>query len=179
MVQLSRGQTAALDQLVGRHYASLLGYLARVLGDRAAAEDLAQETFYRILRRSATYRQDRPFKPWLYAIATNLVRDSFRLADNRHVSDQELDEQMAENSVDVEAAVDHRDEAARVRRAIGQLSLGFRSVVILRYYVGLTLPDIAAALDLPLGTVKSRLHAATLKLEDSLSSIVEGAGHGD
>lgn len=173
MVQLAQGQTKVLDLLIERHYAPLLGYLARLLGDRAAAEDLTQETFLRILRRSATYRSERPFRPWMYAIATNLVRDSFRLAESRFVSDQELDDWIPAEAEDVETTLSHRDEAERVRRALAQLSLGFRSVVILRFYAGLTVPDIAEALTLPQGTVKSRLHAATRRLEETLRSIIE------
>ena len=76
-----------LDTLVDRHYDALIGYLYRLLyGDRALAEDMAQETFLRVLRGIKQYSYPRPFKAWLYAIATNLARDHYSRADTRRVS---------------------------------------------------------------------------------------------
>ena len=79
------GEQAAFSQLVERYHAPLLGYLYRVVyGDRPLAEDLVQETFVRFLRQKS-YQTDRPFKPWLYAVATNLARDYFRSPVSRRV----------------------------------------------------------------------------------------------
>lgn len=171
MTRLAEGRADALDLLVGRHYAPLLGYLTRLLADRAQAEDLTQETFLKVLRRAATYKADRPFKPWLYAIATNLARDGFRLAENRYLTDRELDESVPDG--DAETATLRLDTTEPVAHALKQLSLGYRAVVVLRFYNELSLSDIATALDLPLGTVKSRLHTATRQLAALLKPVVE------
>lgn len=174
VIRLAQGQTPPLDTLVQRHYAPLLGYLTRVLADRPTAEDLAQETLLQVLRRSTTYRPDRSFKPWLYAIATNLARDFYRLAENRNVTDQELDEWVPEPRAGLETARIEGDDAEHIRRALNQLSLGLRSVIILRYYADLTVPEIAAALELPPDTVKSRLHTASRRLEAALRPLTVG-----
>src|ERR1700674_5096205 len=83
MLQVMRGETDALAPLVTRHHSPLLGYLYRLLGgNRALAEDLAQETFLRVLEQD-NYQAGRPFKPWLYSIATHLAHDHFRAANTR------------------------------------------------------------------------------------------------
>ncbi|MCC6804808.1 MAG: RNA polymerase sigma factor, partial [Anaerolineae bacterium] len=72
--RLQSGDRSAMSALVERHYDALMGYLYRMTrGDRALAEDLAQETFLRALRGIGGYQHARPFKPWLYAIATNIA----------------------------------------------------------------------------------------------------------
>lgn len=86
MHRIRGGDHDALAALVVRHHHPLLGYLYRLTdGDRPLAEDLVQETFARLLQ-PANFLSDRPFKPWLYAIATNLVRDTFRSAEYRRAS---------------------------------------------------------------------------------------------
>src|SRR5258708_11942488 len=78
------GDQVAFATLVSRHHAPLLGYLYRLVGgDRPLAEDLVQETLLHVLRQR-TRPSDRPFKPWLYTIATNLARDYFKSAAERH-----------------------------------------------------------------------------------------------
>jgi len=80
MAALMAGDRTALDELVRRHQGQLLGFFFRMLdGDRPQAEDLVQETFLRLLRQR-TYAPGRAFKPWLYAVATNLARDHLRAA---------------------------------------------------------------------------------------------------
>ena len=80
MAAVMSGDQSALTLLVGRYHATLLGYLYRLVGgDRPLAEDLVQETLLRVLQQR-TYRSDRPFKPWVYTIATNLAKDHMKSA---------------------------------------------------------------------------------------------------
>jgi len=155
--QLQRGDRAALTALVERHYDPLLGYLYRMTrGERSLAQDLAQETFLRVLRGIASYGFPRPFKPWLYAIATNLARNHYGSADRRRTDNLgEDDEYGAEDAPDT--AVLEAAEAEAVIRALDVLAEGQREVIVLYFYQGLPLQAIAEALDIPLGTVKSRL----------------------
>ncbi len=165
MLALRQGQSTALEGLIRRHHAPLLGYLVRLLnGNRALAEDLAQETFLRVLRRAETFDPGRPFRSWAYAIATNLARDTFRRAESRWAADIEIDEAVPAPNSDPEDAALGRASAAQVMRALSRLSVGARSVVVLRFYNAMSLQEIALALDLPLGTVKSRLFSATRQL---------------
>src|SRR5207245_1821659 len=95
MAAVLAGDQAALVLLVGRHHAPLLSYLFRVVGgDRPLAEDLAQETLLRVVRQR-TYQSGRPFRPWLYTIATNLARDHFKSAAVR----QSLQQRDAEETL--------------------------------------------------------------------------------
>ncbi len=82
--QVLNGDRSALAKLVERHHRPLLGYLFRMVGgNHPLAQDLVQETFIRVLKQRS-YAAGRPFKPWLHAIATNLVRDHFRALRNRN-----------------------------------------------------------------------------------------------
>lgn len=171
------GRRGALTALVERHYGSVLGYLYRLAGgDRQLAEDLAQETFASLLRQ-ASYQSGRAFKPWLYAIATNLARDHFKSAAVRHGSaegEAALAEQL-DRSPGPEDQVIAAEGAAEVAAAVGSLPEEYRAALLLRYYHGLSLHEIAEALGVPLGTVKSRLSVGTRRLRGLLSPAREGA----
>lgn len=163
-LQLQQGHRAALATLVERHYDALLGYLYRMMsGDRALAEDLVQETFLRVLTAVQQYQHPRPFKPWLYAIATNLARNHYKRADTRHTDsvDDDLEGEDGDVPEDVLLA---RDEVQAVIAALAALSDEQREVIVLYYYQSLEGPEIAAALNIPLGTVRSRLAAGVRRL---------------
>ncbi|MEO8395546.1 MAG: RNA polymerase sigma factor [Chloroflexota bacterium] len=155
--QLQQGDRDALTALVERHYDPLLGYLYRMTrGDRSLAQDLAQETFLRALRGISGYASPRPFKPWLYAIATNLARNHYTSADLRRTENIAEDaEYGAEDAPD--AALLEQAEAEAVIGALDRLPATQREVIVLYFYQALPLQAIADVLDIPLGTVKSRL----------------------
>ncbi len=169
------GQKMALAQLVERYHAPLLGYLYRlVYGDRPLAEDLVQETFVRLLRQKS-YQTDRPFKPWLYAVATNLARDYFRSPASRRVqsTEDEIQQDLRDVSPGPEEIAQAADRGRIVMWALRQLGSEYRIVLLLRYYQSLSLREISEALNLPLGTVKSRLSVGTHRLRDLLAAIKE------
>lgn len=168
----TRGERSALSILVERYHAPLLGYLYRVVdGDRALAEDLVQETFVRLMKQ-ASYQAGRPFKPWLYTIATNLARDHFRSPASRQIESIEAEghRELPDPSHGPEAASQSADQGAVVAEAIRQLGPEYRTVLLLRYYQNLSLHEIAAVLNLPPGTVKSRLSVGTRRLRDLLTA---------
>lgn len=164
------GEMAALTQLVERYQRPLTGYLERLLGgDWPLAQDLAQETFLRVLRQRECCGQ-RPFKPWLYAIATNLARDHFKSAASRRVSplDPLLAAQLiAEDAGPEEQALAH-ERGETVMGALAMLSEEYRVTLLLRFYSDLSLREIADALDIPIGTVKSRLTVGLRRLRAAL-----------
>jgi RNA polymerase sigma-70 factor (ECF subfamily) len=169
------GEEAALSQLVERYHGPLLGYLYRlVYGDRALAEDLVQETFVRVLRQNS-YQASRPFKPWLYAIATNLARDYFRSPKSRENQSLEEDVQLElrDTSPGPEEIIQAADKGREVMLSLKRLGPGYRAVLLLRYYQSLSLQEIAETLGLPLGTVKSRLSVGTHRLRDLLVAMKE------
>jgi RNA polymerase sigma factor (sigma-70 family) len=176
MLGVLGGETMALSVLVERHYSPLLGYLYRFLGgNRPLAEDIAQETFLRLLQRG-NYQPNRPFKPWLYTIAINMARDYFKSAHvRRNVSqDDEATENIYDPAPSPEEAALANEQGHMVATALGQLSEEYRSTLILRFYNGLSLQEIADALHIPLGTVKSRLSTGTHRLRALLHTMKEG-----
>lgn len=168
---LQRGDLSALAILVEQHHSPLLGFLYRMTGgNRTLAEDLAQESFLRVIRSIAHYQYPRPFKPWLYAIATNIARDYYKRADSRHTIDMPDDsEQMTPENIELpEDTLLSQDEEQRVASAITGLPAHQREVVVLRYYQELSLAEIAEALHIPVGTVKSRLSLGLQRLKTIL-----------
>lgn len=167
---LQGGDTSALDALVERHYDLLIGYLYRLLhGERSLAQDIAQETFLRALRGISRYTHPRPFKPWLYAIATNLARDHYNRADTRRVAPMPEDEHPALTS---DAAADDDltiiEEARTVIAGLAALPDHQREVIILYFYQDMPLDAIADSLNIPLGTVKSRLSIGISRLRERI-----------
>jgi RNA polymerase sigma-70 factor (ECF subfamily) len=168
---VQQGRTADLNGLVERHFGPLVGYLYRMTGgDRMLSEDMAQETFLRVLRAIRSYAYPRPFKPWLYAIATNLARNHYRQADTRHTISSPEDGLSANIPAD-SAPEDTLLEDASVQEVIGALwalPVHQREVVVLRYYQELPLAEVAETLGIPIGTVKSRLSLGLGRLRELL-----------
>lgn len=166
---IQRGEADALTHLVERHHSPLLGFLYRMTGgDRALAEDLAQEAFLRVLRSIDQYAYPRPFKPWLYGIATNVARDYFKRAEMRHTDSMPDGEIGTDDAPRPEEALLSEDEARRVAAAVKDLPAHQREAVILRYYQDLSLAEIADVLGVPTGTAKSRLSLGLRRMREAL-----------
>lgn len=171
------GDRASLGQLVRRHEAGLFALLVKLVnGDAHRADDLFQETFLRAVRSAETFDASKRFRPWLTAIAVNLVRDDARKRKLRSEVPLEAGQGVMQGAVDTAATPDQRaaqgDEAARVRDALKQLTEKEREVVLLHFYDGMTLAEAATALEIPLGTVKSRLHGALTRLKGLLDGLL-------
>jgi RNA polymerase sigma-70 factor (ECF subfamily) len=164
---VQHGDKADLSELVNRHHALLIGYLYRMTGgDRALAEDLAQETFLRMMRAIQQYQYPRPFKPWLYALATNLARDHYKRAEIRltETIDLTLSSRHLVSPEGADTILLIEDETRQVIAALAALPDLHREIVVLRYYQGLSQLEIAEALNIPVGTVKSRLSNGLTRL---------------
>lgn len=169
--EIQHGQAQALTVLVERHHSPLLGYLYRMTGGhRALAEDLTQETFLRIMRRIAQYQYPRPFKPWLYAVATNLARDYYKQAEQRFVTTplNILETWPNSHAPTLDEVLQAEAEARQVMAALAALPPPQRETIVLRYYQDLSLAEIAEALHIPVGTVKSRLSLGLKRLKEFL-----------
>lgn len=171
LLGVQEGQRQALAGLVERHHSPLLGYLYRLNGgDRPLAEDWVQESFLRVLRSVGQYRYPQPFKPWLYAIATNLARDHFKAAETRQTDSEPDEPGFWQNKGGTVAAAEQlfiqQETQNRVAAAILHLPPHQRETIILRYYQDFSLAEIAAIQGIPVGTVKSRLSVALGRLKD-------------
>lgn len=180
LAQFRKGQAESFGVLVRRYEWELYGYLRRYLGDATLAEDVFQNTFLQLYKKAHQYEAGRPVRPWLYTIATHQAIDALR-RNARHQSvslDQnreELPNGEVHSLVDMletggpgpveRAQGEERRES--IRASVDQLPELFRQVVVLAYYQGLKYREIADILDIPVGTVKSRLHAALAKLQEA------------
>lgn len=164
MERLLDGEGKALDALVKRYEGSLFGFCFRLMGERGAAEDAFQETFLRVYRRRFSYKRGASVKPWLFQIALNVCRDQLRKRKRR--PEVALVEETVVEEVDPgpEEMAERKFEAERVKAALHQLPEKQRDVLVLSHYQNLSYPEIAETLDIPTGTVKSRVFHALRKL---------------
>jgi RNA polymerase sigma-70 factor (ECF subfamily) len=155
------GDREAIRPLIERYQKPLLGLLRRALGNSPEVEDVAQETWIRVVRSAHRFDPAQRFSAWLFAIAWNLVRDRWsRRADVSGVDFSALPctRESAEQTL-----VDD-DRARRVREHVNHLPPRFAEVILLRYFEELSEKETAARLGVPLGTVKSRIHHGLKKL---------------
>ncbi len=174
------GDRELFARLVRRYERELYAYLRRYLGNAEMAEDVFQSTFLQVHLKCDKFDTSRRFKPWLYTVATNQAIDAQR-RNKRHRMVSLNRTNQNDDSVDVGALIDlmvskdtgpldHVSQLERgqcVQNAISQLTDQMRSVVNLVYYEGMKYREAADILDIPVGTVKSRLHAAILKLNEA------------
>lgn len=173
------GSRELFATLVQRYERDLFNYLRRYLGDAGMAEDAFQATFLQVHLKCDQFEKGRRFRPWLYTIATNQAIDAQR-RNKRHrmVSLDRFGQGSDGNDVGklvdllVSGAGDPLEHVSQferdewVREALGELSEQMRSVVHLVYYEGMKYREAAEVLSIPVGTVKSRLHAAIAKLSE-------------
>ncbi|HVS73762.1 MAG TPA: sigma-70 family RNA polymerase sigma factor [Phycisphaerae bacterium] len=169
------GDDEAMASLIARYQQELFSFLCRFVSDRATAEDLFQETFIQIHRNAGSFDPERRFRPWLFTIAANKARDFLR-AHGRRVAFS-LDNTAGHGAGDSEqgstfidlmasaveappAELSHAEDVARVSAALATMPALYREVLVLSYFHDFAYKDIADMLHIPLGTVKSRLHAA-------------------
>ncbi len=171
------GGAGALEALVQRHHPPVLAHLARLTGDAHLAEDLAQETFVRLVREAHTYRYPRPFKPWLYTIARNLARNYWQSAYHRHeaVDTEAASLDHPSGEPDPAAWFERLEQRDGLRAALACLSFEQREVLSLRYGQALSVEETAAVVGVPPGTVKSRAFTALRRLRDRLEQADDGA----
>lgn len=170
----------AFSELVRRYERELYSYLRRYLGDASMAEDAFQATFLQVHLKGDRFEEGRKFRPWLYTIATNQAIDAQRR--NKRHKNVSLDRNTKpEGSDDVgtlmdlltsnepapESNLDAAHQRQWVRDAIESLPEGLRQAINLVYYQGMKYREAADILNVPVGTVKSRLHSAILKLNQA------------
>lgn len=170
MERVARGDEAAFRILVERWERPVFAFLARMLGSREEAQDLAQETFLRVYGNAARYRGSGRFKSWLFRIAGNQARS--RLRRRKVLSWVGLDsgrEDLPSAEESAERRVEREDEAARVRRAVSKLPARQREAVALREYEGMSYQEIAEAMNTSASAVESLLHRAVTALRKDLA----------
>jgi len=165
VLQAQSGSREALDELFKSVQEPLFRYIVTVVSDRALAEDVLQEVFIRIYRKLRWLREPQAFRAWAYRIAT---REAFRyLKRERSWTDQVRDEDVL-NVMPVAEPVYSPELVQRLPELVGDLSPASRAAIVLYYLHEMSLVETAAVLDIPVGTVKSRLAYGLEKLRRRL-----------
>jgi RNA polymerase sigma-70 factor, ECF subfamily len=182
IAQALGGQTAAFGQLVQKYQDRLYNTVVHVAGNAEDAKDVVQEAFVQAFLKLESFQGASAFYTWLYRIAFNVAathrrrRGAMRSAEQVAIAEGRLRDSTQEhprNSVDGPGDRLEREERCRqVRQAISQLAEEHRVVLVLREMDGCCYETIAEILDLPVGTVRSRLHRARMQLREQLKEVL-------
>jgi len=177
------GRETAFRELVRRYERPVFSLVHRMVRDREAAEDLAQDTFIKVLNHIDRYSPEFKFSSWLFKIANNVAIDFLRrkrldtvsMDGSPHASTaSEIEATTFELAAQQETALEEmesRELGTAIERAIGRLRPEYRSCIMLRHVEGRSYEEIAATLDLPLGTVKTYIHRARHELRRALEHL--------
>jgi RNA polymerase sigma-70 factor (ECF subfamily) len=172
------GERPAFSQLVGRYQRELYHFLVRFLGNRAAAEDVFQETFLQVHQSAQQFDPQRRFRPWLFTIAANKARDLIRsqarrptnpLQANINAGDDESGEfiDLMQSAAEMPSEpMEKRELQQLVHNTVSTMPEHLREILLLSYFHQFPYKQIGEILEIPLGTVKSRLHAAVAHFAD-------------
>src|SRR5688572_13228924 len=161
------GERNAFSELVSLHAQGVRNVIYRLCGDTQVADDAAQETFIRAWLHLASYRPQTSLRNWLYRIAVNAATDMLR-KEKRILPNALEDLPLSDPQPGPEALFSQEERATLVQKAILSLPDACRAVLVLREYEELSYHEIADALDIPMGTVMSRLNYARKLLKEKL-----------
>ena len=171
VIQVARGNPAALEVLYDRYASTVLGISVKVIGDQALAEDVLQETFWRVWQSVGTYQSQRgSFTGWLFRIARNLAIDAYRRRNVRPQaivsanSSDPLIDQTPDPDMDVAEQAQALLKNRQIRKALASLPAVQRQVIEMAYFYGMTRQEIAEATGEALGTIHTRARLALQKL---------------
>jgi RNA polymerase sigma-70 factor (ECF subfamily) len=173
VVRLQRREPQAMAELYDRYGGMIYRLVLRMVRDTGIAEDLVQETFLRAWNRAGGFDSERGAAgPWLLAIARNRALDYLRAQSRRGANTMELNEaEHPAQFVDFPAEALNFDLARQVRRAMEQLTADQRAAIELAYFEGLSQSEIAEHMGQPLGTVKTWMRRAMLRMRESMGSV--------
>ena len=184
LAQVSAGNVDAYGKIVGRYNGRLYNFVYRFVGDRETAEDVVQETYLRAFRKRKEYRAIANFSTWLFTISGNLAKSELRRRKRWRMFSIERDEE-------TDTGMDIPDESARpdkvaessladgqIQQAIASLPDNYKQVILLRDVQGMSYQEISDIVDCPVGTVKSRVNRARLKLQQKLKNEGRDVGLG-
>ena len=168
------GEIQAYNELVFRYKDRLLNFIYRFLNDIDRSEDLVQDTFIKLYTHKNSYQEIAKFSTWLYTIAANLARTELRKIKRRKTfSVSELssdDKEYIISSEEIDQSEEHLSQnfETKIQSALSDLPDDFKTIIILRDIQELSYDEISKIVDLPLGTVKSRINRGRLKLQELL-----------
>jgi RNA polymerase sigma-70 factor (ECF subfamily) len=182
-----QGDRTGFSRLVERYQRELFHFLVRFVGDRAAAEDLFQESFLQVHQSAKLFDPQRRFRPWLFTIAANKARDYLR-AQSRRPANQlqaainptnddsgEFIDLMKSDDLGPATPLERQEIQELVQKTVMEMPANFREILLLSYFHQFSYKQIGEILEIPLGTVKSRLHAAVAFFADRWRLLNQGS----
>ncbi len=178
-----QGRESAFRELVRRYERPVFSLVFRMVRDRETAEELAQETFIKVLNNIDRYQPQFKFSSWLFKIANNIAIDHLRkrqivtisMDGSPHAATAaEAEATSFDVAIRQESALEEmeaKELGSEIEKAIARLRPEYRSCIMLRHVEGRSYEEIAATLDLPLGTVKTYIHRARIELRDALGHL--------
>jgi len=177
------GKEAAYRELLRRYERPVFSLIFRMVRDRSLAEDLAQETFVKVLNALGSYRPEYKFSSWIFKIANNAAIDQLRRRELDTLSLDGSPEARTADEIEATALqatdraespleeLESRETGAAIEQAISRLRPEYRTCILLRHVEGRSYEEIAEVMDLPLGTVKTYIHRARLELREYLADL--------
>ena len=175
--RFQNGDEHAYIELVNRYRDRLMNFVYRFVNDYEQSEDIAQETLIKLYTHKHYYKKIAKFSTWIYTIAANLAKSELRKKKSRKVtnlsqmSTQEKEYELPADQPDTDQAIESEFIEKRIQAAIQKLPLHFKTVTILREIQELSYEEISNIVDVPLGTVKSRINRARLQLQKELKDL--------
>ncbi|MFZ0390882.1 MAG: sigma-70 family RNA polymerase sigma factor [Calditrichia bacterium] len=179
IARFQQGDIQAYDTLVRRYKDQLLNFVYRFVSNRTDAEDIVQETFLRVYKNKHYYKEIAKFSTWVYTIAGNLAKTELRRRKRHKIFsvsnfvNEERDYDIPDREHSPERKVDGSIKENMIQSAIEKLPPKFKEVIILRDVQGFAYEEISQILNIPLGTVKSRVNRGRLKLQEDLKFLFE------
>jgi len=170
--EFQNGNRNSYTQLVTRYRDKIISFLYRYMHDMDSAEDLAQETFFKVYLKKDSYKETYKFSTWLFTIASNLAKTELRKLKRRKTSSiSDINEDGSSENIFVDednTEKSSNNESKILQKALSELEHDYKIIIILREIQELSYDVISKILQLPLGTVKSRINRGKLKLREIL-----------
>ena len=174
LAECIEGNEAAIETLIRQHEAGVFRLALSILGDRADAHEITQETFIAALRALPSYQERKSFKAWLYVIALNMSRSHLRkrkFLEKLKATSTALFRLDSLKQTSPEESVIYNEKEVAIWSELNKLDERHRIVLILRYFQDLSIAEISEILDIHEGTIHSRLHTARERLRTSLKEL--------
>ena len=180
ILRFQKGDEQSYIELVNRYRDRLINFIYRFVNDIESAEDIVQDALLKVYTHKHYYKNIAKFSTWLYTIAGNLAKTELRKKKTRKVTNlsqmgpEDKDYELTSNEPKTDEATQNEYLEKRIQIAINKLPLHFKTVTILREIQELSYEEISKIVDVPLGTVKSRINRARLQLQKELKDFKKG-----
>ena len=180
ILRFQKGDEQSYIELVNRYRDRLINFIYRFVNDIESAEDIVQDALLKVYTHKHYYKNIAKFSTWLYTIAGNLAKTELRKKKTRKVTNlsqmgpEDKDFELTSNEPETDKATQNEYLEKRIQIAINKLPLHFKTVTILREIQELSYEEISKIVDVPLGTVKSRINRARLQLQKELKDFKKG-----